>query len=517
MTTLTILGLGPGGAQFLISEAVNHLQHINALVLRTAIHPTVSQLPAHLQTSSFDTLYETARDFPSIYRQIAEELVQRVLAGESVTYAVPGHPLVAEATTRHIRALAQEHGVMVRIIAGLSFVEPVCEALGLDPFERGLQLIDALELGTQASFPSATTPETRGWSEVQDVGPYVPPTVPFPLIPTQPTLIGQLYNRRVASAVKLALLLRYPPEHPLTVVSSAGVPEQMRVRVVPLHELDHQLDLDHLTVAYLPALAVHEDVRGIDGIQWVVARLLGPQGCPWDREQTHLTLRPYLLEEAHEVLEALDANDPEAASEELGDLLLQILMHSEMARQAGDYDFGDVTTHIATKLIRRHPHVFGDLAVSGSADVLRNWEAIKSQEHAAKGKQRKSQLDGIPVSLPALAAAQKLGVKAAKVGFDWPDVAGVWAKVHEELREIEAAEPAQRSEEFGDLLFVIARLASWLDVDVETALREANAKFRRRFAACERLANGQDLKQLTPEELDNLWNQAKREERETSS
>ena len=516
MTTLTILGLGPGGAEFLTAEAVAHLQHIDALVLRTAIHPTVSQLPSHIQTSSFDSLYETARDFPSIYRQIADELVQRALAGESITYAVPGHPLMAEATTRHIRALAMQHGLPVRIIAGLSFVEPVCEALNLDPFERGLQLIDALELSAPATFPSATTPETRGWSEVQNISPYLPPLIPFPLIPTQSTLICQLYNRRVASDVKLALLTRYPAEHPLTIVSAAGVPDQMRVRVVPLHELDHQVDLDHLTVAYVPPLAVHEDVRGIDGIQWVVARLLGPQGCPWDREQTHLTLRQYLLEETHEVLEALDANDPEATSEELGDLLLQILMHSEMARQAGDYDFGDVTTHIATKLIRRHPHVFGDLAVSGSADVLRNWEAIKSQEHADKGKQRASFLDGVPVSLPALAAAQKLGSKAAKVGFDWPDIAGVWAKVHEELREINEAEPEQRQEEFGDLLFVIARLASWLDVDAETALREANAKFRRRFAVCERLANGRDLKQLSAEELDDLWNQAKREERQPS-
>ncbi len=213
------------------------------------------------------------------------------------------------------------------------------------------------------------------------------------------------------------------------------------------------------------------------------------------------------------MLEALDADDPDAACEELGDLLLQILMHSEMARQAGDYDFGDVTAHIATKLIRRHPHVFGDLAVSGSAEVLRNWESIKAQEHAAKGKTRPSLLDGVPVSLPALAAAQKIGHKAAKVGFDWPNIDGVWAKVREELHEIETAQPEQRTEEFGDLLFVVARLASWLDVDPETALREANAKFRRRFAACERLAGGRELKQLSAQELDDLWNAAKREER----
>ncbi|HEY0605060.1 MAG TPA: nucleoside triphosphate pyrophosphohydrolase [Herpetosiphonaceae bacterium] len=510
MAKLTILGLGPGSAQQLTAEAVAHLEQIEELTLRTRIHPTVDHLPSHLRLRSFDALYETAGDFGSIYRQIAEDVVARAAQDEAVTYAVPGHPLVAEATTRYIREQARRQGVEVRIIAGLSFIEPVCEALGLDPFEHGLQLIDALEFASPPSFPAATTPESRAWSELQGHGPYEPPLVPFPTRTTQPTLIAQIYNRRVASQVKLALLSRYPAEHQVTIVQSAGVEGQTQVRSVVLHELDHELSFDHLSVVYVPPLPVHEDVRGIDGLEWVIARLLGPAGCPWDREQTHHSLREYLLEETHEVLEALDAGDPEAMSEELGDLLLQIMLHSEMARQAGDFDFGDVTAHITTKLIRRHPHVFGDIAVAGSGDVLRNWEAIKTQERAEKGKTRTSLLDGIPVSLPALAAAQKIGEKAAKVGFDWPDLAGVWAKVHEEIEEIQSAEPQQRSEEFGDLLFVIARLASWLDVDVETALREANAKFRRRFAACEQLAQGRDLKGMTPQELDQLWEQAKR-------
>lgn len=509
MPSITILGLGPGDARLLTAEAQTHLRAIAQLTLRTRIHPTVDQLPPRLELRSFDHLYETVMDFAAIYDQIADDVVGRAANGEDVTYAVPGHPLVAEATTRRIRELAQKRDLPLRIIAGLSFVEPVCEAIGLDPFERGLQLLDALDLAAGSGLPEATTPDTRAWSEIQNVGSYEPPIVPFPLRATQPTLIGQVYNRRVASSVKLALLQRYPAGHPLTIVRAAGVTSATHVVTIPLHELDHQPGVDHLTVVFVPALAAHEDVRSIDGIQWVVARLLGPQGCPWDREQTHLTLRPFLLEETHEALEALDAGDPDALSEELGDVLLQILLHSEMARQAGDFDFGDVTSHITTKLIRRHPHVFGDIAVEGSADVLRNWDAIKQAENAAKGKTRSSLLDGIPVSLPALATAQKLGEKAAKVGFDWPDINGVWAKIEEEIAEIKAAPPAERGEEWGDLLFVIARLASWLDVDAETALREANAKFRRRFARVEQLADGRDLKRLTPEELDELWNQAK--------
>jgi tetrapyrrole methylase family protein/MazG family protein len=516
MATLTILGLGPGDAHYLTAEAVAHLQEISEVWLRTRIHPTVQQLPSHLTIQSFDPFYETASDWASMYRQIAEALIERVAGGEAITYAVPGHPLMAEATVRHIKALAQEQNIAVRIIAGLSFVEPVCEALNLDPLQHGLQLTDALEFLASSHFPEATKPSDRAWSELQGVGPYVPPLVPFPVSPTKPVLVCQVYHPRVASALKLGLLARYPANHPVTIVTAAGVADQTYTRTVELYELDHNMPFDHLTVVYVPPLAVHEDVRSMDVLEWVVVRLLGPIGCPWDREQTHRSLRPYLLEEAHEVLEALDAEDPDLLSEELGDLLLQIVMHSEMARQAGDFDFGDILNHIVSKLIRRHPHVFGEILVSDSADVLRNWEEIKAQERANKGVQR-GLLDGIPVSLPALAAAQKIGNKAAKVGFDWPDVGSVWDKVREEIDELQQAEPQQRSEEFGDLLFVLARIASWLDVDAETALREANVKFKRRFAACERLAAGQNWNDLSPAQLDALWEQAKREEYRAAS
>lgn len=504
--TLTLLGLGPGDPALLTRAALDHLAALDELTLRTAVHPTVASLPAHLRLRSFDDLYEQAPDFETIYETIASTLLQRVRAGESLTYAVPGHPLVAEATTRRLLLAAREQGLATRIIAGLSFVEPVCEAMGLDPFESGLQLLDALDLGAPA------TSEWVGddaWIQVQGGSGYEPPAVPFPLLPTRPVLLSQMYNRRVASEAKLTLLQRYPSGHPVTLVSSAGTGSPPRIRTAPLSELDHQTDLDHLTVAYVPPLRAIDDLRGIDGISWVVARLLGPGGCPWDREQTHLSLRPYLLEEAHEVLEALDAGDPAGLSEELGDLLLQILMHSEMARQTGDFDFGDVLAEIAAKLVRRHPHVFGDTAVAGSDEVLRNWESIKRAEHAARGAQRKGPLDGIPAGLPALASAQKLGEKAARVGFDWPNIEGVWDKIREELAELREAEPGSREEELGDLLFVLTRLAAWLDMDAETALRGANAKFRRRFAAVEDLAGGRALEQLSADELDTLWNQAK--------
>ena len=490
----------------LTEAATRHLQALDRLILRTTIHPTVAGLPAHLAIESFDAVYEQAGSFEEIYQEIAERLLRRVRAGESVTYAVPGHPLVAEATTRRLLVAAKAEQIPTRIISGLSFVEPVCEALGLDPFEHGLQLLDALDLSPPKEAPWNGD---DAWIHKQGGGGYEAPLVPFPLLPTRPVLLSQVYNRRVASDAKLVLLQRYPGDHQVTMVWSAGSAEGMRMRTVELSELDHQADLDHLTSVYIPPLPTIEDLRGIDGAGWVIARLLGPAGCPWDREQTHESLRPYLLEETHEALEALDAGDTAALGEELGDVLLQILLHSEMARQSGTFDFGDVLSELTGKLIRRHPHVFGEVEVGGTSEVLRNWESIKRDEQAARGGKAKGLLDGVPAGLPALATAQKIGEKAARTGFDWPDIEGVWDKVREEFDELREAGPGQHEEEFGDLLFVLARLASWLKVDAETALRAANSKFRRRFAALQELAGERRLEDHTAAELDQLWRRTK--------
>jgi tetrapyrrole methylase family protein/MazG family protein len=429
MAQITIIGLGPGDAALLTRQAWDLLAHTRVLYLRTAIHPTVAALPQHLELRPFDALYEHADAFGEIYEQIATDLVGRASTGEDVVYAVPGHPLVAEASTRRLLALARERGVATRIVAGLSFVEPACAALALDPLELGLQLLDALDLvpsfefkvmSSELSEPASTQNPGQSqdegsklktqnsgaaWSEIQGIGPYTPPLLPFPLVATRPALICQLYNRRVASEAKLSLMERYPADHPVSLVRAAGVSGEERVWSAPLHELDHQDGLDHLTCAYLPPLAPLADLRGPEGIGYVVARLLGPNGCPWDREQTHQSLRPELLEETHEVLEALDAGDMDGLAEELGDVLLAVLMHSEMARQSGDFDLNDVYEHIAAKLIRRHPHVFGDIDVAGSDEVLANWDAIKQAERAAGGKAPRGLFDGIPISLPALMVA----------------------------------------------------------------------------------------------------------------
>ncbi len=504
MTMITVLGLGSGST--VTAEAHTLLAATTRVYVPTRAHPANRILPGHVAMEDFDGVYDRAERWSAVPHMITTLLLERAAQEEDVIFAVPGHPLIGNRVVQQLRTLARQHNIVVRIVGGASLVEPVCELI--DAATDVLQVVDAFALLVDPDFPLAADATQHPWSEMQRVGPYTPPVVPFPLQPTQPTLLCSPPRRMLPTLVE-RLCLRYPPTHAVQIITTDG--DTLQAQPSTLEQVP-QSDHGDIVALYVMPLAIHDDVHAVQGLNWVTARLLGPAGCPWDREQTHQSLRRYLLEEAHEVLEALDAEDWDAVSEELGDLLLQIVLHSEMARQAGRFGWGDVTAHITQKLIRRHPHVFGELAVSGSGEVLRNWESIKAQERAAKGAERKSLLDGVPQSLPALAAAQLIGAKAAKVGFDWPDVDGVWAKVGEELDEIRRAEPHERGEEFGDLLFVLARLASWLDVDVEAALREANTKFRRRFAACERLANGRALAEMTAAELDALWNAAKGEE-----
>lgn len=241
----------------------------------------------------------------------------------------------------------------------------------------------------------------------------------------------------------------------------------------------------------------------------IIARLRSPEGCPWDRQQTHLSIRDSLLEETYEVLQTLDNNDPPSLQEELGDLLLQILLHAQIASDNGHFDISDVIGTISKKLIRRHPHVFGDGKASEVSEVLANWEEIKKTER----KDRASMLDGVPPAMPALAYSQAIQKRAARVGFDWDKDSGVVEKIAEEAREIaEAASSLEKEQEFGDLLFTLANLTRRQGIDLESALRGANQKFYRRFSTMERLCHERktDLSEMNYEKQNDLWEEAKR-------
>ncbi len=240
----------------------------------------------------------------------------------------------------------------------------------------------------------------------------------------------------------------------------------------------------------------------------IIERLRSPGGCPWDREQTHASLKRNLLEECYEVLEAIDSGDSAKLSEELGDILVQVVFHTQIAREAGEFRVEDTITAVNRKLIRRHPHVFGDAVVADAREVERNWERLKEAERG-----RKSPVDGIPKDLPALTYAQLMQDRVAKRGFEWDDISGVLDKVVEEVNELKSAPgDEERAKEMGDLLFTIVNLARWLGIHAEDALRQGNARFRRRYTAMENLAveRGLDFPQLSLDEKEEMWQEAKR-------
>jgi tetrapyrrole methylase family protein/MazG family protein len=544
MPQIIVAGLGPGAWEQVTLEVKTLLDAASTIYLRTSTHPTANHLPAHLDVRTFDYLYEREEQFERIYRQIAEELISLASSGTSdpIIYCVPGHPAIGEASVRHLRSLASDAGITLTLVAGLSFIEPVCTALGTDPLERGLQIVDGTDL---AGYGTHTTnnrkskirvPSGRPKSEEAFLfSPYSLPVEPdsFPAVaglsPMYPVLLCQVYSDRVASACKLILMERYPDEHPVTVVLNAGVPGQERVIHTALAELDRNHGINHLACVYLPPLEPLALPREFDSLVYVMGRLRGPGGCPWDREQTHDSIKHHLLEEAYETVDAMDAGDPDLLAEELGDLLLQVVFHSQLAVSAEEFTLADVVGHIVSKLVRRHPHVFGDVEVTGAEHVIRNWEVIKAGEREAKAKAgRKFEaaqateqgLEGtglllsVPRAMPALERAQQLQVRAARVGFDWSDVTDVFEKVREEVSELQAEESIdRRTDELGDLIFALVNLGRWMGVNPEEALRRANDKFLRRFTDMEAaiVERGGKLRGMSIEEMDRVWEEVKRD------
>jgi tetrapyrrole methylase family protein/MazG family protein len=459
--------------------AHRQLSEAAEVYLRTAHHPSVTDIPAPCHPFAAAAGVES----------IAAGIVRLGQRESGVVYAVPGHPGWGEATVPLIRAMAAAANVPLTIVPGLSLIEATLTKLGLDVPDN-LQLAEAQQLA----------------------GPfrYHPP-----LEPDRPALVTHLTDAPLAGAVQRSLRHAYPAEFEVGLVQNLGAADE-RVWRGPLHQLDEQPFPPHsLSALYLPA----DSRAGFSLFQQTVAHLRAPDGCPWDQKQTHQSLRASVLEEACEVLEAIDANDMPALAEELGDLMLIILLQTQIAVDHDEFTMPEVIDQIQRKLIRRHPHVFGAVKVNGVEEVNRNWEAIKQAEKAAKGQAAaapESAMDGVPRALPALAQALTISRKAVQAGFEWPDIEGVLDKVMEEAREIvEARTPAHLEAEIGDLLFSVVNLARWRGIDAETALRCTNARFSRRFRRVEALAaaRGKLLPEISIEEMGQLWEVAKQEER----
>lgn len=480
MPGITLLGLGPGDPKHLTREAWDVLNATNEIWVRTRQHPTVAALPAHLKIHSFDDLYENGDTFERVYASIISRILELCRREEGVVYAVPGHPFVAEATGPEIARLGREAGIPLRIVEGISFLEPTFSALGLDPYPS-LVLVDALTLG-RAHVPAYA--------------------------PDSPVLVAQIYSRIVAAEVKSTLGSLYPDRHPVRFVHGAGTREQV-VEDLALYEIDRSNHVGLMSSLYVAPLA---EGSSFEAFQEIVAHLRAPNGCPWDKEQTHASLRTHLLQESYEAMSAMDEGDVDGMREEFGDLLLQIVLNAQIANEDGEFTANDVIRGIYDKIIRRHPHVFGDVKVAGVQGVLSNWEKLKEKERR-HADQEKGLLDGVPLALPALSQAQEYQDRAARVGFDWPEIQGVLDKIAEEVREVQEADSEPELEsELGDLLFALVNLARWKRVDAEAALRRSNQRFKGRFGHIEQGAKKQarNLSDLSLEEMESLWQEAKR-------
>jgi MazG family protein len=343
--------------------------------------------------------------------------------------------------------------------------------------------------------------------------PTQPPEPPSPAVPAAPPYRPATLPGRHARGDDPVATLRtlYPANHSVLGLGDLPAATIGNVTAGQLRSGPH----------LVPALRDLDNIASPYGLPWLVARLRAPGGCPWDREQDHRTLRPFLLEEAYEVYDALDAGPTAALADELGDLWLQVVLHAQLAAEAGTFDLTDVQRSIMTKIVRRHPHVFGEVDARTADQVVRNWERIKADERAATGTDAPADATmpaafaGLSNSLPALAYADEMQARAASLGYDWPDLEGVIDKVAEEASELLAATDAgHREEEYGDLLFVLVNLGRKLGIDPEASLRSASRKFAARFARVERIAGsrGVELRALGPDALDDLWHEAKREE-----
>ncbi|GAA0067236.1 MAG: nucleoside triphosphate pyrophosphohydrolase [Clostridium perfringens] len=482
---LKIMGLGPGAYEALTIGALKELKNNKNIYFRTEKHPTVDFLKDEgIKFESYDHAYEKYDSFDDVYKYIAEDLITKIKDDEDLIYAVPGHPLVAEKSVVNLIELCKENNIQYEVLPAVSFVDAMMEALQVDPIE-GVKIIDAFDMKNQILD--------------KRVG----------------TIITQVYNNFIASEVKLRLLEGYEDDTEIIFVRAAGVEGLESIRKIPLYELDWQEDIDYLTSIYIPKdLGNKKDFQDLLDI---IETLRNPGGCPWDREQTHESLKSALLEECYEVIDAIENEDEDALIEELGDVLLQVVFHASIGKEDGYFDIMDVIGGISNKMINRHPHVFGNEEANTSEQVLVNWDEIKKEEKGIKTLTEEMQ--NIAKSLPAITRAYKVQKKAKKVGFDWDDVNCAMDKVKEELNEIKEVYNCEDKSiiegEVGDLLFACINVARFLEVDGELALDKTIKKFINRFSYIENEAikNNKNLKDMTLEEMDKLWEEAKTSEK----
>ncbi len=489
MHEIRIYGVGYGGLNQLSSGLLQQIYQEPHLYARTLDHPIFSQWDYPGTIISFDEYYVKYPTFQQVYVAIVSEL-KNAAESQDVAYVVPGHPMVAEMTVKLLLMAETGNGSQyhLQIMGGQSFLDQVYTAFQVDPVD-GCVVLDGTSL------------------QEEQFTPYLH------------LIIMQVYDRMVASEVKLTLMEYYPDEYPVVIGTALGIAGEEQIQEVPLYQLDHHDLFNNLTCVYVPKSEEMGDrLRHFQQLRQIIAQLRSPEGCPWDQKQTHQSLRKYVLEEAYEVADAIDEEDPEHLQEELGDLLLQVMLHAQIGKETDEFSIYDVIETLNKKMIHRHPHVFGSKNVKDEHEVLQNWQELKEAERQREGEVS-SLLNSVPVSIPAMQRAIALQKEAAKVGFDWAESEEIWKKIYEELLEVEDAkgESIERvEEELGDLFFALINYARFIKIDPEAALANANLKFTHRFQYIEHAIqqNGGSMKASNIEELEYYWQAAKQNEKE---
>ena len=479
---ITVVPLGPGAPEHLTLGAISALKDAGTVILRTGRHGAVPEIEKQgISYTTLDALYEACEDFDVLNGKAAQTVWEAARKG-TVAYGV-ADPLADDT----VRALMKEAGLgrQVTVLPGVTLSAACLSALKDIPAGQALRVLPASAMQGAA------------------------------LVPSEPLLVTELNSRLMTGEVKGWLMALHRPEHSVFFFP----PEESAARSVmeiPLCELDRQKGYDHTSAVYVPGAGMLQRERHdfFDLLQ-IMGKLRAPDGCPWDREQSHVSLRPYLLEEAYEAVAAIDEGDMAHVADELGDVLLQVVFHAQVALEYGEFDIRDVTTAICQKMISRHAHIFGEVKCDTAEEVLVSWDKLKRQERGLTSQA--AVMAGVQRSLPALMRAAKVQQKARQVGFDWDDPAEALKKVLEEAREVaeELAKGADPGEELGDLLFAAVNVARLCKKQPELLLSEAVDKFIRRFERMEKAvaADGKALEHLTLSEMDVYWEKGKLLER----
>ncbi len=475
MNTVQIIGLGAGGLDDLTVRAHNALNENIPTFVRTERHPIINELKKSIKIESFDNFFEKYDTFDKVYEKITDNIVELSKQYKKINYCTAGSPYYGDVVTKKLLSEYRDR-INIIIIDGMSFLDKCIKLSGYSDY-KSIKVVDCLE-ADEFSF------------DVNSMN-----------------IITQIYDEELASSIKLKLMETYPDS---SLVLNIDVLEE-KVEKIPLYMLDQEKKYGFSTYfCIMPIDISKKTVYNIDNLLRIVKVLRGPDGCPWDMKQTHQSIRQHVIEEAYEVVDAIDNDDIDNLIEELGDLLFQVVFHAELGSEEGYFNFSDILTRLCDKMYFRHPHVFGDIKVKDADEALQSWEA-------SKGKQKNlntytDNLKDVPKSLSTLSRSYKIQKRAAEVGFDWPDADGAIIKIKEELFEFIEEYKKQDSEkmenEFGDLLFALVNFARFININPDVALNKTINKFINRFEYIENHAK-KDLKQMTLKEMDELWDESK--------